>query len=708
MDGTDRLATVSNTLSEVVAGMVVQGGSVTVNQYGVPQRVPHQVPAGTPKFVARRPELGMIGTLLTGSPQDVPRITLVHGLPGIGKSAVVRRWVAETGGRFPGGELYLDFADLRHGVGGDVVEALGMALRSLGVADECLPASLAERATLFRDRTAGSPVLVVLDEVTAAAQVNALLPNSLGSAVLAISNARLGELDLDGADLLALEPLDEKAGLALLARGCGVLRIDAEPQAAARLVELCGGLPVALRVVAARLAREKRLSLSALVEQLADERERLSRLAISGERVVSMAFDGSYQALSAPAARLYRLLGLLPVRAFDGEVAALAGELDQGQTDELLAELVDAALLSEVGTGFAFHSLVRLHAAELGGREPVESQQALIARVVTSCTAKACWADRARTGNRLRIAPLPATPDPFAGEVAVAGEGEVETAGEGRGGEALDWLEAERSRLLEILRAAVAHGLDDEAWQLAEALTALYLSVRHLADWAETVELGAGAARRADNPQAEARLLSLGSRAFMDLGQPERARQALDRAAELAERTGNLVLRGSVQEFTGRYWDFYDREQAAEAYRRSYRLYLQAEEARGAALATFFLGCSRDAAGEHAEGLAILREALAGLLAVEDRRMAGRALAAIGAAQAHLGQREEAVRSLHEAVETLAAVKATYYVAQALEALADLSDGAQEQEYLHQAIAIYAVGGSPKVEQLAARLTPLE
>ncbi|MFC7794233.1 hypothetical protein [Streptomyces cinereoruber] len=196
-------------------GPVFQGSSVhgDINVYvpqpPAPRPRPDQVPALTAAFVNRTADLseldrwfGPPAPSASGAPPPVG-IGVLHGLPGVGKTATAWHWAAGTRERYPDGQLYVDFAALRGQSGGDVSEAVAMCLRGLGVLDTYMPASLQERAALFRTRTADRRLLVVLDDVGDPAQVRPLVPKGPGSAVLVTSTSALGELALDGARILA-------------------------------------------------------------------------------------------------------------------------------------------------------------------------------------------------------------------------------------------------------------------------------------------------------------------------------------------------------------------------------------------------------------------------------------------------------------------------------------------------------------------------
>ncbi|MEU7421176.1 NB-ARC domain-containing protein [Streptomyces antibioticus] len=649
--------------SHIHGGITFNVGTATASDSAVR---PDQVPAVTVPFSNRTAELANLDALFGGRADRSGSVDVgvLAGLPGVGKTTMAWHWAAASRALFPDGQLYVDFAALRDRsvpmslVGADVSEALAMCLRSLSGSDDGIPSSLAERTNLFRSRSADLRILLVLDDVNQPAQVRALIPKGPGSAVLVTSQGRLGELAMDGARLISVKPLDAHGGLALLRDRCGAEAVAAEPEAAERLVELCGGLPVALQVVAARLVTDDALSMTALAAELDDEAGRLAGMALEGEESsVSAVLGPSYRLLPPEAARLYRLLGWLPVGLFDAGVAAVAADVDTRRAKRLLGVLVKASLVEKTQDGrYRMHDLVRLHAKERAvAEEPENAEVALTERVGTHYLVLTAFADRALRRDRLRIAELSAllrdADDPFA---AVGGP------------PPLEWLDTERPAVLAVLRTAVRFGLHTLAWRLAEAFTVLFLYRRYLGAWKESLELGAEAAAAAaasagtageftEATAAEARLRSLLSRPLLDLGENDRAAAELDKAVALAETSGHLVLRASVQEFLGRYRDLCEPSRAVDAYLLSLQLNEQAGEARGAAIAAYFLGCAQDAQGDHAEAMVTLRRARQELESRDepDRRMAARVTAAMGVVHDHLGETEEAVRELRGAAQVL-------------------------------------------------------
>ncbi|WP_189158596.1 NB-ARC domain-containing protein [Lentzea pudingi] len=641
--------------------------------------------------------------LLVGTASEPCQIMVISGLAGVGKSALVRRWVQEWGERFPGGQLYVDYAAVRTDSGTPVNDALAECLVALGVRHEHIPGTLSARANLFRTITASAAVLVVLDDVTEPAQVLPFVPNANGSVVLVTSGDRLAELAMDGARLLTLEPLDCRSGQSLLREACGPARVLAEAKMAARLVALCGGLPVALRVVAARLMSRPRLSIARLVGELADENTRLAAFSLRGEPLVSAVFDSAYRALPPSAASLYRILGVAPIRSVNVEIAAVVLGCPPPGAERLLDVLVYASLLDEAtGTGFTFHDLVRLHARQRSVEEDsAELRTSALERLRDHYLRKAAFADRAVMGERMRIGVveelLEGQPDPFPGENAE--------------GAALDWLSEHRANLLGVLRAVAEHGWHDAAWQLCEALHALYLNRRFLDDWIEASEIGVAAAGEAGNPAAQARLLSVVSRAYTELGELDRARESLDRALVLAERSRHTVLIASVWEFTGRYRDQVDPGASADAYQRAIERNAEAGEQRGVALATYFLGRATSSRGDQVAALEILQRAHRLLLDVNDERMAGRGSISLGVAHFRSGDTVAARRELERAVGVFTRSKAAHYEAEAREVLAEVAEQEGDlhaaRENLTRVLHIRRASGAPNLDGLVAHLRRL-
>jgi DNA-binding SARP family transcriptional activator len=318
---------------------------------------PRQLPADPPVLVGRELESRELAGLLTS------RTVVVSGPAGAGTSAIALRAAHQVAGGFPTGELY---ADLR---GADPYDVLDRFLRAIGVD---VPTSLEGRTGLFRTMTADG-VLVVLDHAENAAHVRPLLPGA-GSRALVTSRRRLATLD--GAAVLDLRPLSPASGAAALEAMIGDDRVSREPAAGLHLAELSDGLPLALRIAAARLAARPHWPVSLLADQLTDPCRRLDLLTyddLSLRRSLAATYDVLATA-DAPAARVFRRIGTLGTG--DVPVCRLATELNLLEEDvaDALERLVDVRLLESAKPArYHVSDLVRLYAAELAYAQSVRS-----------------------------------------------------------------------------------------------------------------------------------------------------------------------------------------------------------------------------------------------------------------------------------------------------------------------------------------------
>ncbi|HVV18878.1 MAG TPA: NB-ARC domain-containing protein, partial [Pseudonocardiaceae bacterium] len=323
---------------------------------------PRQLPRDIPDFTGRDGIVAQVAEWL-GDPDSMP-VATVTGSPGTGKTALAIRAAHRVAADFPDGQLYvsLDAGSARPRQPEQVLAGL---LRDLGMPDSGLPAGLAERAAAFRSRLAGRRVLVVLDDAADIAQVRPLLPGTPGSAVLVTSRSRLVELPVTGATQLGLLTHDEAHEL--LAKVITPERAAAEPAAAAELVQLCGLLPLAIRVLAARLVTRPTWSLRSLLDRLRDQRRLLDELTI-GELDVRAGFEVSYGQLGPADQALFRRFAIAGVPDVPPwAIEALAGP---GDVDRALDRLLDTHLLEPFSTGrgerYRMHDLVRVFAAEVG------------------------------------------------------------------------------------------------------------------------------------------------------------------------------------------------------------------------------------------------------------------------------------------------------------------------------------------------------
>lgn len=448
--------------------------------------VPAHLPSNVAGFVGRATEVRWLTDLLSGNTLGTAVVAVVSGQAGAGKSALAVHCGHRVAGRYPDGQLFVNLRgyDPREPV--RPVDALAWFLRALGVPPGQVPAELDGAVLLYRSLMAARRILVVLDNAGSAEQVRSLLPGAAGCAVLVTSREELrGLVALDGAQPMRLDVLPPAESLALLDRMIGTDRLDREPAAAAELAELCGHLPLALRIAGAHLAGHPDRPIEAYARELAAD-NRIGKLAIPEDprAAVRTAFDLSYQALTPRQRRLFRTLGLVPGPDFTAEAAAaVAGcPVDEAELD--LDRLDTAHLVRRCGTGrYVFHDLLRLYAA---GRAEDAERPAALGNLLDHYLHNAAAASRALYPHRIRV-PLD---DPPAG---------LTIAEFGGSAEALRWLEAE----LPNLTAAIHHAADTHrraACLLADTIRGFFPGRGRTQEWFAVATTALRAATEENDP----------------------------------------------------------------------------------------------------------------------------------------------------------------------------------------------------------------
>jgi hypothetical protein len=424
-----------------------------VMEHSKEDAIPRQVPPPVRDVVDREPLRDQLKELVEDDAQRrMVHLVVLTGVLGVGRRSVVRQIAHESGGRkrFPGGQIHVEFSRWRNSQGEvDMVAVLRSCLRSLKVDERYLPQSLPELADRLRDCVKG-PCLVVLEDASRPAEVRPFIPHVPGSMVMVTTHVPMGELVLDGALPLRVKPLDTESALLMLGQRCGAERMAAEPDAARRLVEWCGRLPLALDILAARLQLHADEPLSTLVDELADEATRLDALRISAweERTMATTLNIVRRDLPAPLRECYDRLGLFPGPEFDARVVAAVADVCAPRGRDMLAHLDQVGLVEPASAGrFRFPELVHLHARRCGDALPSEIREAVAARIIRLYHTRTAFADRAVTGVRTRITDLDALlsgqTDPF------VGTDEDENAPKPK---ALRWLMTERPNILAVQR----------------------------------------------------------------------------------------------------------------------------------------------------------------------------------------------------------------------------------------------------------------
>lgn len=340
-----------------------------------------QLCADIDDFTGRQDEVEQL-TALLGEAGQTDRTAVViadvAGMAGVGKSTLAIHVAHLLTGHFPDAQLYVDLRGVedRPSAPHDVLARL---MRALGLEDGSIPENADERAALYRSLMADRQVLLLLDNAHNESQVRPVLPGSSTCAVLVTSRETLSSLE--GASFIELKVMRETEALELLRRTIGAERVQLELEAASKITELCGRLPLAIRIAGGKLRDRQHWSLESYASRLEDERGRLERLQLR-DLSVRASFALSYQDLASDDARLFRLLGLLTEPSFPAGIAAVLMECEPDTVFDTLERLIDLRLLEPAGEArYRFHDLMRLFAREkLQEEEPSDQLRAASSR----------------------------------------------------------------------------------------------------------------------------------------------------------------------------------------------------------------------------------------------------------------------------------------------------------------------------------------
>src|SRR6266568_5233669 len=428
-----------------------------------PSRVPvalSQLPPDIEDFTGREDALDRLRVRMAGRPSGSTAVVITGavGKAGVGKTALAVHVAHQLRPKFPDGQLYVNLRGAEAQALAPA-EVLGRFLRALGVEGQCLPQDVDSRAGLYRSLLADRRMLVVLDNAADEAQVRPLLPAGAGNAVLVTSRVRLA--GLTPAEVIDLGVLPPDQAVELLGKIVGPSRVAAELEAASQLAALCGYLPLALRIVGARLAAKPHWRVQRLADRLGAHHRRLDELAV-GDLEVRASFALSYQAVGEVERRAFRLLGLLEVPDFAPWMLSALLDVPAVNAEEVAEHLAEAQLLDTVGEDAAgqiryrCHDLLRLFARErLAAEETPATRRAALERTLQTYFTRA---HEAVSQLRLRPPQLPGRPATAAAQDPI-----------GKLAESYKWLAAEHTGLAVSLDQAWREGLGS----LGQALTRL-------------------------------------------------------------------------------------------------------------------------------------------------------------------------------------------------------------------------------------------
>ena len=669
---------------------------------------PAQLPADLPTFVGRCAELDRARALLPergGAPATVV-ITAIGGMAGIGKTTLAVHWAHEVADRFPDGQLYVNLRGFDPT--GSLVtpdEAIRAFLGALGVPPMRIPSGLDAQTALYRSMLAQRRMLVLLDNARDTDQARPLLPGSPGSLVIVTSRNQLtGLVAGEGAHPLTLDQLTPAEAHGLLTSRLGTERPAAEPRAADEIITRCARLPLALAIVAAHAVAHPGFPLSAIAGELRDSHGSLDAFA-SGDDIttdVRAVFSWSYKAVSAPAARVFHLLGLHSGPDISAPAAAALAGLPVRETRGLLVELTRAHLLTEHFPGrYALHDLLRVYAAErVRAEETPRERERAVERLLAWYlhTADAAYPHITPQRRRIPLEPLPALCRPL----------EFTTHDQ-----ALDWCETERANLVTAVHQAAGSGRPGVAWRLPAVLWGFFYLRSHTHDWVDTAQVGLTAARADNDRWGEAQGLADLAAALRGSGRLIEAAEQFRLAMVAYRELGDAEARGSaVTNLGDTYLEAGRLGKAVEYIRRGLAIEQVIGSAWGEGISLCNLGDVYQRLGRFDEAVGCLEQALDLLRANGNRWVEGVTLDILGTAHRRLQRHDDAVEYYHQALRTHRDIGNRWGEGHTLGNLGDAQLAAGEPESARdswrQALAIFVEFDHRDAAKIRERLGRLE
>lgn len=612
-----------NVIGAGIQGDVVARDKVTNIHYHAAAKersASHQLPAPKLDFTGRETELAELKAHLRQNGQRGVAIAGAQGMGGVGKTELAVKLAAELKDEYPAAQIFFDLRGFSERPV-TTAQALEHAIRALDPEMMGrLPETIEELQALYLARLNGQRALLVWDNVTDAAHVAPLTPPA-GCAMIVTSRLHFTLPGLQACNLEALPPADARQ---LLQRIAARLT-DAE---ADRFAELCGRLPLALRLTGSALAERPNIKPEKYAAQFA---AKLAQMELPDEIEASFSLSYEFIGRAQPDGlqRWWRQLAVFPATFDDAAAAAVWQMASEGKVDDatgVLAELIRYSLVDydAASERYELHDLARVFADSRMEEEEHAAAQLRHAQHFCGVLAEA-------------------------GKLYLAG-GEQVKAG-------LALFDHERSNI--VVGMAWAAGQLEANQQAAELcveypnIGGYVINLRlHSREWIRWLEKQLAAARQLHQREMEGNALGNLGLAYTALCEPDKAIEFHEQDLAIRREIGNRHSEGGPLGNLGlAYANLGEPHKALEFYEQALLIDREIGDRRGEGATLNNLGNVYQDLGELHKAIEFYEQALVINREIGDRRAESYVLGNLGIAYKDLGAPRKAIEFLKQCLE---------------------------------------------------------
>jgi tetratricopeptide (TPR) repeat protein len=589
------------------------------------------LPYDLPSFTGRELEIQELTRAAEGTGSgEITQICAIDGMAGSGKTAIAVHFAYKVAENFPDGHFFMHLhghSTARRPV--DPVDALWALLIADKAAPQTIPGNLEARAGMWRERTAGRRVLLVLDDAIGTEQVSPLLPGNAGTLVLITSRKRL--VALPEAHRISIDVLNPADAARLFVRLADRPSLRQSDRAVGDAVRLCGHLPLAIRLLAGQLKHHQAWTVADLVTSLVEDDSRLARMA--AEHVsVAAAFELSYRNLPPDLQRLFRRLGLHPGTDIDAYAASALDANDLATTAMRLDALYNYHLVDEPVRGrYRFHDLIRDHARSLVALDPADDRALAVDRLLS-------YYQQAAQNTDFYLARF-TRPAAASAVTSVA----LAVPSVGTRDQAHAWMTAEHANILACISYATRNHRQVQLVGLTGGIAA---HLRERGPWDKALILHSTASETAallGDKVGQANALHHLSVIQRLVGDYPAQADALERALAIYRDTGNQLGQANALTDLGLvHYSIDNYADAVLALEKALDVYRQLGESLGEANALYRLGAVCESSGDYPGATHVFERALVIYRNRGDRTGEANVLNELGAVRQFIGEYQEA------------------------------------------------------------------